>query len=492
MNKFKAFLGRKNIAFSAKRYFIDAMGAMAQGLFCTLLVGTILNTLGTQLHIGFLTESIVTIGKGEGAVAYTIGGLCSAMVGPGMAVAIGRALEAPPLVLFSLIPVGFATNSMGGAGGPLAVLFVTILAAELGKAVSKETKVDILVTPIVTAAGGHRHCRPHCRPHRRGGLRRGPVHHVGHRAAALLHGHHRVRGHRRGPDPSHLLRRHLRGAGPDGPGRRRRRGGVLRPDDRLCGDELPGNRWGGLAAQGLGTSMLQMGNIVRNPRVWIPPPLAAAITGPIATCLFGLEMNGPAVSSGMGTCGLVGQIGVYTGWVSDVAAGLKARHRRHGLAGAGADLLRVAGGADVAVRHASAEVGLDQARRPEAGSVSLSSKRGPAASPQALFTISSKPHPPQIDAGYPLADGAGQLIGDGSRLLRHIVDGVVRPEDLHLVPHVHAGPIRQIDHAHIHADASPLGAGPSRRHHLPPVGQAPEKIRRRSRKAPRPCGWCGP
>ena len=73
MNKFKAFLARKNIAFSAKRYFIDAMGAMAQGLFCTLLVGTILNTLGTQLHIGFLTESIVTIGKGEGAVAYKIG-----------------------------------------------------------------------------------------------------------------------------------------------------------------------------------------------------------------------------------------------------------------------------------------------------------------------------------------------------------------------------------------------------------------------------------
>ena len=66
MNKFKAFLARKNIAFSAKRYFIDAMGAMAQGLFCTLLVGTILNTLGTQLHIGFLTESIVTIGRARG------------------------------------------------------------------------------------------------------------------------------------------------------------------------------------------------------------------------------------------------------------------------------------------------------------------------------------------------------------------------------------------------------------------------------------------
>ena len=113
MEAVRKFLARKNIVFSAKRYFIDAMGAMAQGLFCTLLVGTILNTLGQQLHIGFLTEVIVTLGKGEGAVTYTIGGLCSAMVGPGMAVAIGRALEAPPLVLFSLIPVGFATNFHG-------------------------------------------------------------------------------------------------------------------------------------------------------------------------------------------------------------------------------------------------------------------------------------------------------------------------------------------------------------------------------------------
>ena len=75
------------------------------------------------------------------------------------------------------------------------------------------------------------------------------------------------------------------------------------------------NGVGGLVSQGLGTSMLQMPNIIRNPRIWIPPTLAAAITGPIATCLFRLEMNGPAVSSGMGTCGLVGQIGVYTGWV---------------------------------------------------------------------------------------------------------------------------------------------------------------------------------
>jgi uncharacterized membrane protein len=84
------------------------------------------------------------------------------------------------------------------------------------------------------------------------------------------------------------------------------------------------NRWGGLVSQGLGTSMLQMGNIVKNPRIWIAPTLTAAITGPIATCVFRMQMNGAAVSSGMGTCGLVGQIGVYSGWVTDVAAGTKA------------------------------------------------------------------------------------------------------------------------------------------------------------------------
>ncbi len=99
------------------------------------------------------------------------------------------------------------------------------------------------------------------------------------------------------------------------------------------------NGWGGLVSQGLGTSMLQMGNIVKNPRIWIPPTLAAAITGPVATCLFHFEMNGAAVSSGMGTCGLVGQIGVYTGWVNDVAAGTKAAITGMDWAGHGADLL---------------------------------------------------------------------------------------------------------------------------------------------------------
>ena len=324
MEKLRAFLKRKDIVFSAKRYFIDAMGAMAQGLFCTLLVGTILNTIGQQFHIEFLNAVIVTIGKGDGAVHYTIGGLCSAMVGPGMAVAIAGALKAPPLVLFSLIPVGFATNYMGGAGGPLAVLFVAIVAAEIGKAVSKETKIDILVTPIVTVLVGVGFAALIAAP-------------VGTAASAV--GQAIMWATELQPFFMGIIVSVVIGVALTLPissaaicaalGLTGLAGGAAVAG---CCAQMVGfavmsfreNRWGGLAAQGLGTSMLQMGNIVRNPRIWIPPTLAAAITGPVATCLFRLEMNGAPVSSGMGTCGLVGQIGVYTGWVNDVASGAKA------------------------------------------------------------------------------------------------------------------------------------------------------------------------
>ena len=324
MEKIRAFLRRKDIVFSAKRYFIDAMGAMAQGLFCTLLVGTILNTLGQQLHIGFLNAAIVTLGKGDGAVSYTIGGLCSAMVGPGMAVAIARALNAPPLVLFSLIPVGFAANYMGGAGGPLAVLFVALFAAEVGKAVSKETKIDILVTPIVTVLAGI-------------GLAALIAAPVGNAAAAVgaaIRWATELQPFFMGILVSVIIGIALPlpissaaicfALGLTGLAGGAAVAGCCAQMVGFAVMSFPENRWGGLAAQGLGTSMLQMGNIVRNPRIWIPPTLASAITGPLATCLFRLEMNGPAISSGMGTCGLVGQIGVYTGWVSDVTAGTKA------------------------------------------------------------------------------------------------------------------------------------------------------------------------
>ena len=313
-----AFLKRKNIVFSAKRYGIDALGAMAQGLFCSLLIGTIVKTLGQQLSIPFLVE---------------VGTYCSAMSGPAMAVAIGFALQAPPLVLFSLATVGYAANTLGsttlsgtaGAGGPLAVLLIAIVAAEFGKAVSKETKIDILVTPLVTILVGV-------------GLSALVAPAIGTAASSVgdfvkwatvlqpfwmgifvsvvigitltL------------PISSAAICAALGLTGLAG-------GAAVAG----CCAQMVGfavlsfkeNRWSGLVSQGIGTSMLQMGNIVRNPKIWIPVLLTSAITGPLATCVFGFQMNDPAggVASGMGTCGMVGPIGVYAGWVNDVALGIK-------------------------------------------------------------------------------------------------------------------------------------------------------------------------
>mgnify|MGYP001397451302 FL=1 len=306
---FAAFLAKKDIVFSAKRYGIDALGAMAQGLFASLLIGTILKTLGQQLGVAILVD---------------IGTFAQAVTGPAMAVSIGYALKCPPLVLFSLIAVGGAANQLGGAGGPLAVFVVTIFAAEFGKLVSKETKVDIIVTPSVTicigvllsmwwapsigaaasAVGNAIKWATELQP-----FFMGIIVSVVIGVALTL------------PISSAAICAALGLTGLAGGA------AVAGCCAQMIGFAVmsfPENRWGGLAAQGLGTSMLQMGNIVRNPRVWIPPTLASAITGPVATCLFRLEMNGAPVSSGMGTCGLVGQIGVYTGWVSDVASGAKA------------------------------------------------------------------------------------------------------------------------------------------------------------------------
>ena len=323
MQKIKAFLQRKNIIFSGTRYGIDALGAMAQGLFCTLLVGTILNTIGQQFNIGFLNAIVVTLGAGEGAVEYTIGGLASAMVGPGIAVAIGFALQCPQLVLFSLIPVGLAANAMGGAGGPLAVYFVAIIASECGKLVSKETKIDILITPVVTVLVGIAVSALIAAP-------------IGSAAKAI--GSAVMWATELQPFFMGILVSVIIGIALTLPissaaicaafGLTGLAGGAAVAG---CCAHMIGfavmsfreNRWGGLVAQGIGTSMLQMPNLVKNPRCWIPPILASAITGPMATCIFKLEMNGAPVSSGMGTCGLVGQIGIFTGWVNDVANGIK-------------------------------------------------------------------------------------------------------------------------------------------------------------------------
>ncbi len=316
----KAFLKRKDIQISLRRYGIDALGAMAQGLFCSLLIGTIIDTVGTRLHVPFLTATVATVAR----VPYTVGGIASAMSGPAMAVAIGYALKCPPLALFSMISVGFAANALGGAGGPLSVLFVAILAAECGKAVSKETKVDILVTPLVTIGVGLLLSWLIAPPLGRAAMAVGRLIMLATELQPFL----------MGIAVSVLVGMALTlpissaaicaALGLTGLAGGAAVAGCCAQMIGFAVMSFPENGWGGLVSQGLGTSMLQMGNIVKNPRVWIAPTLASAITGPLATCLFRLKMNGAPVSSGMGTCGLVGQIGIYTGWVNDVAAGAKA------------------------------------------------------------------------------------------------------------------------------------------------------------------------
>lgn len=319
MGNFKSFLQRKDIVISVKRYGIDAMSAMAQGLFCTLLIGTILNTLGSEFHLGFLTQEMVNIG-GKG---FTLGALASAMVGPAMAVAIGHSLHAPGMVFYTLVPVGYATNALGGAGGPFAVLLVSILAAECGKAVSKETKVDILVTPMVTLFVGVGVAS----------LIAGPIGQAASWIGQLIMWATELQPLLMGvlvavlvgisltlPISSAAICAGLSLTGLAG-------GAAVAG----CCAQMVGfavmsfreNRWGGLISQGIGTSMLQMGNIVKNPKIWIAPILTSAITGPVATCIFHMEMNGAAINSGMGTCGFCGPIGVWTGWVEPSQAAVQ-------------------------------------------------------------------------------------------------------------------------------------------------------------------------
>ena len=301
MGKVKAFLKRKNIEISAKRYGIDALGAMAQGLFCSLLIGTIIKTLGAQLHVQLLID---------------VGSYAMAVSGPAMAVAIGYALKADAMVLFSLAAVGWAANAEGDAGGPLAVLLIAIVAAECGKAVSKETKIDILVTPAVTILVGVVLAKWIAPP-------------IGTAADAfgkLIQTAMALQPFWMGIAVSVLV-----GIALTLPISSAAICQVLRLTGLAGGAAVAGccanmvgfavlsfreNRWGGLVAQGLGTSMLQMGNIVRNPRIWLPAILSSAITGPLATCVFRLQMNGAPINSGMGTCGLCGPIGVWTGWLA--------------------------------------------------------------------------------------------------------------------------------------------------------------------------------
>lgn len=292
MEHVKAFLKRKQVVISVQTYLIDALGAMAFGLFASLLIGTIFGTLGDKTGIEIFT---------------LIAGYAKSATGAALGISIAYALKAPTLVLFSAATVGIAGNELGG---PVGALVATIIAAELGKIVSKETPVDILVTPGITITSGILAAQ-----------------FVGPGVSAFMTAFGNLVKTATVMQPLFMgilvsaligiaLTLPISSAaicimlGLDGLAGGAATAGCCAQMVGFAVLSFRENKWGGLLAQGLGTSMLQMGNIVRNPRIWIPPTLASMVTGPISTMVFHLE-NIP-VGAGMGTCGLVGPIGIYT------------------------------------------------------------------------------------------------------------------------------------------------------------------------------------
>ena len=297
---------KKEISLSPKLYFVDAMGSMAQGLFASLLIGTIFSTLGKYTGISFFNLIASYATKATGAV---------------IGVAIAHALKAPLLVLLSAGVVGMAGNDIattfliGGAeksltGGPAGAFIAVVIAVELGKAVSRQTRIDILVTPCVTLLSGVAVA-----------ALVGPgVGWVMYWIGSFLNYATEMQPVLMGIVISAvvgvILTLPISSAaicamiGIGGIAGGAAAAGCCAQMVGFAVMSFRENRFGGLVAQGLGTSMLQMGNIVKNPRIWIPPTLVSMITGPLASAVFGLKCEG--VSAGMGTCGLVGPLGIIT------------------------------------------------------------------------------------------------------------------------------------------------------------------------------------
>ncbi len=306
MSEKKGLLARKNIVFSAERYFIDALGAMALGLFASLIVGLILRTTGEQLINAFGEQALFTFLVDIGAAAMS-------MMGPAIGVAVAYGLKAPPLVVFASVITGMVGAQIGVpplTAGPAGAFIGAVVGAEFGKLVSRETKIDIIVTPAVTIAAGVLAARL-----------------LGPGIAAFMRGLGQVimQATELHPFPMGIVVAVLMGLALTAPissaalAIMMQLGGLAAGAATAgCAAQMVGfaaasyreNGWGGLVSQGLGTSMLQIPNIVRNPWILVPPTLAAAILGPVATVVFRME-NIPA-GAGMGTSGFVGQFGTAT------------------------------------------------------------------------------------------------------------------------------------------------------------------------------------
>ena len=288
----KDFLLKKDIQISAKRYFIDAMGAMAYGLFATLLVGTILKTIGEELNVSFLTDIVWPV--------------ANQATGPAIALAIAYSLRAPQLVLFSSAVVGIAAYQLGG---PLGVFIATIVAVEVGKMVAGETRIDIVITPIITVLVGvilAQIIGPSVQQMMKW---------IGEIIMLSTDSNPLIMGIVIAVIVGMVLTLPISSAALclmlelDGLAAGAATIGCCAQMIGFATISFKDNGLKGVLAQGLGTSMLQVPNIYKNWKIWIPTTLASAIIGPIAIIYFNMENT--ALESGMGSCGLVGQIGTF-------------------------------------------------------------------------------------------------------------------------------------------------------------------------------------
>ena len=311
----RSYLTKKGVTLSLKVYFVDAMGAMALGLFASLLMATIFGTILRYVPSGNGFYELLSL---LSRYAPATGGATGAVLG----VAVAYALKAPALVMFASGVVGLCGNDMltaitaadgitkSVAAGPAGAFLCVLVACEVGKLVSGETKVDIIVTPAVTLTVGMIAATVFCPT----------ISYLMYWLGYFINYATTVMPFFMGiiiavvvgviltlPISSAAVCAMIGISGLAGGA------AVAGCCAQMVGFAVASfreNRWGGVVAQGIGTSMLQMGNIVRKPAVWLPAILTAAITGPVSTCLFKLECSG--VAAGMGTCGMVGAIGVFT------------------------------------------------------------------------------------------------------------------------------------------------------------------------------------
>ena len=285
----KQFLAARNIEFSVRRYGVDALNFMALGLFSSLIVGLILKTIGAWADLPWLV-----------AVGMQAQGVMGAAIGVGVA----YALKAPPLVLLASVATGTAGAALGG---PVGCFIAAAVGAECGKLVSKTTPVDIIVTPAVSLMAGV-----------------AVAQFIGPAIAAMMTeiGALIMWAVELQPLLMGMVVAVLMGIILTLPISSAAIAIALSLSGLAAGAATVGccaqmvgfavmsfkeNRWAGLLSQGLGTSMLQMPNIVKNPKIWIPPIVASAVLGPVAT--LGFKMSNIPSGAGMGTSGLVGQVG---------------------------------------------------------------------------------------------------------------------------------------------------------------------------------------